>query len=100
MNRYENTRASRIMRRVMKDFREGDLPELARVIDGSYTNMWFYAEGKRKWNLEVWLDVLAALGALRLANNRVVLELNLTDSEKNRFRKIRKSWLESQEMEP
>lgn len=89
LNRYENTRASKLIRRVLKDIKlcptEINVSALSRDLGVSHTNIWFYLRGLRKWNVEVWLDTLAAFRKLKINGDTIQLDIPLTPEMKERF---------------
>ena len=89
MNRCENTRCSQMVYRMIDDM-DIDIKALSEAVGVSNTNMWFYFHGKRKWNLETWLDTLACLGLLRASKNGIHIDIPQTAQERGHFMSLRK----------
>lgn len=89
VNRYENTRCSQMIYRMIDDM-DIDIKALSDAVGVSNTNMWFYFHGKRKWNLETWLDTLACLGILRTRENCIIIDIPPSSDERLHFKRLRK----------
>ena len=64
---------------------------IAKDLGVSNTNMWFYFQGHRKWNLETWLDALAALGYLKVTPERIIIDIPLSTEDMIHFKRLRKN---------
>jgi len=54
---------------------EINLLKLATVIGVSHSSLWFYRNEKRKWNIEIWIKTLLALGSITIEKNNLRLEI-------------------------
>lgn len=73
---------------------EVEIVKLCKAIGVSYANMYYYVNGLRKWNLETWIDTLAALGHVTRVtdDNKVIITCSMRDIDIKRIEKIRRKW--------
>jgi hypothetical protein len=74
----------------MIDDMDIDIKALSEAVGVSNTNMWFYFHGKRKWNLETWLDTLACLGLVKTTANSIIIQIPPDKEERKHFSMLRR----------
>lgn len=65
-----------------------NISALAKDINVSHTNLWFYFNGQRKWNLECWLDTLAALGRLSIDDESMTIHIPINKETIEHYKRL------------
>ena len=69
-----------------------NITEISRTLDINTSTLWFKVAGERKWDVETWLDLLCALGVMKVDNGKITIKTNIPDSHVRRFKNLYKRY--------
>ncbi len=71
---FSQLQGHRILESILDEFDEDiSIPRLQEKTGVTYTGLWYCLRGKRKWNVELWLDVLMSLGVVDVEKDKIVI---------------------------
>ena len=80
MGDYSDLITSEIMENAVKEYGDINLLKLSEFCGTTNTGLKLALSGKRKWNAELWLTVLSALGAVKVSKNKIIIQADETVS--------------------
>lgn len=72
---FENQIAHKIIAECSKGMVASD-SQLAKKIGVSPTGLWYCMTARRKWKADMWLKALAALGVVKIYQNKITINLD------------------------
>ena len=89
MKTHETSIAYQLFKRNIGD-QKLNISALARDLNICHTNLWFYVNGERKWNLEHWLNAMALTGHLDARQDKIAIKAPLELDEISHFDNLSK----------
>jgi len=78
MGEYSELITNEIMENAVKNYGNINLLKLSEFCDTTNTGLKLAFSGKRKWNAELWLTVLSALGAVKINKGKIIIQTDVT----------------------
>jgi hypothetical protein len=70
-----------------------NITQLSRMLGINTSTLWFKISGKRKWDVESWLDLLCATGNMKIEKGKIVIKTNIPEAHVERFKSIHKRYV-------
>lgn len=70
-----------------------NITEIARILEINTSTLWFKIAGERRWDVETWLDLLCALGAMKVEKGKIIIKTDIPDNHVDRFKKLHKRYV-------
>jgi hypothetical protein len=70
-----------------------NISELSRILGIHSSTLWFKISGKRKWDVENWLDLLCVTGNMKAEEGKIIIKSHLPKPHVERFKSIHKRYV-------
>ena len=70
-----------------------NITEISRTLEMNTSTLWFKVAGSRRWDVETWLDLLCALGHMKVESGKITIKTHIPENHVERFRKLYKQYV-------
>ena len=69
-----------------------NITAISRMLEINTSTLWFKVAGNRRWDVETWLDLLSALGVMKVEDGKITIRTHIPDNHIKRFKELYKQY--------